>query len=84
MNEEELRKHFDLKPTTNPRHEFNLGRLIGEWVWAKDCWSSLSQGRMNTYYFTFHKIQTFDSIKAYSIVIWKLKIIWSILNKGKV
>lgn len=79
MMDEELRKHFDINPTTSPRHEFNLGRLTGEWIWAKTNWCSLAQGRMNTYYFSIHKIQTFDNLKAYSIVIWKLKIIWSIV-----
>jgi hypothetical protein len=83
MTEEELRQHFDIKPHTGKRHEFTLGRLMGEWAWSNTSWSSLAQGRMNTYYLSYQKIQTFDNIKAYTIVIWKLKIIWSILNKGK-
>lgn len=80
MTESELRNHFDLKPCLSPSHSFSLGKLIGEWVWAKDCWSQLSQDRLQTFYFSFHRVDSVGGTRAYSLVIWKLKIIWGFLK----
>ena len=80
MTEAELRKHFDLKPCPNAPHEFEIGRLIGEWIWAEDCWSQLTQGRLQTFHFSLQRLDSVDGQRAYSLVIWKLKIIWGILT----
>ena len=76
MTDADLRKHFDLKPCPNPSHSFSIGSLIGKWIWAEDCWSQLAQGRLQTFYFTLHRIDSATGTRAYSLVLWKLKIIW--------
>jgi hypothetical protein len=80
MNKDELRTHFKLKACPNPHHSFQFWNLIGEWIWAEDCWSQIIDQRMNTYYFSFHSIDSVSGTKAYSIVVWKLKIIWGLLK----
>jgi hypothetical protein len=72
----ELRKHFDLKPCPNPHHVFSLGNLIGEWVWAEDHWSQLQGDTLQTFLFSAHSIKNTNGTVAYSIVIWKLKLVW--------
>lgn len=80
MTDNELRKYFDLKKCPNPSHEFKIGKLMGEWIWAEECWSQLQGGKLQTFFFSFHKIETTDNLKAYSVVIWKLKIIWGFIK----
>lgn len=76
MTDAELRKHFDLKPCPNPRHEFQVGKLFGEWVWAADCWASLVDGRLKSYALSAHSLKSESGQKAYVLIIWRLKIIW--------
>ena len=76
MSDADLRKHFDLKQCPNPSHPFSIGSMIGEWVWAEDCWSQLVGERMQTYYLTYYKIDSVEGTRAYSLVVWRLKVIW--------
>ena len=78
MTDAELRTHFDLKPCKNPPHAFRIWRLLGEWIWAGDCWSQLVGQHLQTMHVSFHSICCVNGTKAYSIVIWRLKIIWGI------
>jgi hypothetical protein len=80
MNNQELRTHFDLKKCPNKPHNFEIGKLFGNWVWAEDNWSTLVGDKLNTHYFSLHKIKSVDNIVAYSIVILKLKIIWTFIK----
>ena len=80
MTKDELRKHFDLKPCPNYPHEFNFLSMTGEWVWAEDCWAQIVGQRMQTLHFSFHTIKSVEGTVAYSLVVWKLKIIWGFLK----
>ncbi len=75
MTKDELRSHFKLKPGVNPINSFSCGNLIGEWVWAEDCWSQLVDDRMQTFWFSIHTIESVSGTKGYSLVIWKLKVL---------
>lgn len=80
MTKDELRTHFKLKKCPNPAHDFSFFKVIGEWVWAEDYWSQIVDQRLQTFYFSFHSIDSVSGTGAYSIVIWKLKVIWGILK----
>ena len=76
MTEQELRSHYDLKPCPNAPHSFELGRLMGEWVWAEDSWSQLVGDKLQTHYCAFTSSKNVHNTVIYSFVIWKLKVIW--------
>jgi hypothetical protein len=80
MTEAELRKHFKLKPCPNPSHPFTIGSLMGEWIWAEDFWAQLVGEHMQTLHFCFSTTENQNGTKLYSIVIWKLKVIWSFIK----
>jgi hypothetical protein len=72
---DELRKHYDLKPCTNKNHEFKIGKLMGEWIWANDHWSQLVDDKLQTLWFSIHTTETVDGLKIHSFTCWKLKVI---------
>lgn len=80
MTRDELRTHFDLKPCPNPKHLFKVGRLMGEWRWARDAWSQLVGETMQTLHLALHTTHAVDGTTIHSITIWKLKVIWGILK----
>lgn len=80
MNDSELRVHFGLVPCLNPEHSFKLKNLIGAWRIARESWAVLQDGRLNKIYLSFHSIESVDGFTAYSIVVWRLKVIWGFLK----
>lgn len=79
LTKDELRKHYDLKPCANKTHEFKFGKLMGEWIWAEDCWSQLVDDKLQTFWFSIHTTETVDGLKIYSLTAWKLKVIIGII-----
>jgi len=79
MGDTELRAHFDLKPCPRKPHPFSIGRLIGEWVWAQDCWSQLVGNYLQTLWLSFHTTKSTDGITIYCFTAWKLKVIIGLL-----
>jgi len=80
MNKDELRAHYDLKPCGNPRHTFTTNRLMGEWIWAEDCWSQLVDDKLQTFWFTIHTTENIQGLKILSLTAWKLKIILGLIK----
>lgn len=80
MTEAELKNYFDLRPCTNKAQPFKIRNLIGEWQWANDHWSQLVGERLQTLYLSFHSIKTTTGLVAYSITLWKLKVIWGFVK----
>ncbi len=80
LTELELKAHFDLKPCTNPYHDFKFGRLMGQWQIANDCWSQLCGQHMQTQHFCYYGIKDVKGLKGYVLVIGKLKVIWGFVN----
>jgi hypothetical protein len=71
-----------LYPCPNPPHDFQVGRLMGQWTWAEDCWSEVSSnGHLHNIYFRCCSIETLSGLKSYSLTVWKLNIIIGILDK---
>lgn len=71
------RKYFEtagkLYPCPNPPHEFELGRIIGQWRWAKDSWGDTNNsGNLVTTWLGISKIENPDGLCLVSVVIWKL------------
>lgn len=72
---EEFEKQGKLYPCPNPSHPFRVGRLIGQWRWAKDCWSTLSEsGTLHNHFLVIDSVDTVDGLKAYQLVIWKFSL----------
>lgn len=75
MNKDELRDHFNLKQCTNPIHNFTIGKIIGEWIWADDCWSQIvDNDKLQTLWFAIHTTERVDGLKIISFTAWRLKI----------
>lgn len=74
----------DLFPCPNPPHEFDVGRITGQWQWAKDAWSVVdSKGDLLTYAFAANSLRTPDGLKAYTVVLWRLKVLWAVVPQPK-
>jgi hypothetical protein len=70
-----------LYPCPNPSHDFKIGKLVGQWTMAEDCWSIVtSTGNMHNYLIGIHTIEWLTGEKAFSITIWKLKIIMGFMK----
>lgn len=74
------REHFEavgkLYPCPNPRHEFSIGRMIGQWQWAKEAWSHMNDtGNLVTTWLGVSKTETPDGLCLVSVTIWKLCVI---------
>ena len=74
MTKDELRVHFDLKLCPNPRHPFEFGRFMGEWIWAKDCWAQLVDYKLQTMWVSIHTTKRIDGLSLLSVVVWKFKL----------
>jgi len=73
-----------LYPCANRVHEFKIGRLIGEWQWAQDCWSEVSaNGSMHNYALGIYSVNWLSGLRAWKVIIWKLSIIFGFLAKEK-
>lgn len=80
MTRDELKLHFDLKPCPNPKHEFSIGNLIGEWRWSEDFWAQLVGENLQTLYLSFHTTKNTNGTVIYCITIFKLKIIFGLVK----
>lgn len=76
MNEK-ARQYFEVTQCTNPRHDFRIGRLIGQWQIANDNWVTITdKGQELTHWFRFGKCRNQEGATIYEFVFWKLSIIW--------
>lgn len=71
------RQHFEamgrLYPCPNPPHEFSLGRLIGQWQWAKESWGHIDDsGNLVTVFAGITVVETPDGLNLLMITLWKL------------
>jgi hypothetical protein len=66
-----------LYPCPNKEHRFKLWRVVGQWQWAQDRWSTLTDaGVLQNDFLRIGAIETTDGIKAYSVVVWKLSLMF--------
>lgn len=71
----------ELYPCPNPSHPFQIGRLMGQWQWANDCWSSVSAtGVMSNYGLCFCTLNTLNGVKVYKIIVWRLSVLLAFAN----
>ena len=67
----------ELYPSPNKPIDFELGKLLIQIHFAKDAWSTIdSSGYMQTYALSINSVKTKDNIKFWSVVIWKMKIVF--------
>lgn len=74
------REHFEsigrLYKCPNPSHDFELGRVIGTWHWASECWSDLTErGTLVTHLFDVGTIESVSGGKGVRIVIWRFMLL---------
>ena len=73
----------ELDPCPNPPHYFKIGRLIGQWQWAADCWSTVTaSGTMHNYGLCVCTVNTLDGYKALQIIVGKLSVMLGVQAKG--
>ena len=65
----------------NPIKEFRLGRIFGVFQWAKEIWEKDVNGIRETYYLSFKKVDMGDDSKALNIIIWRMSLYLTILDK---
>ena len=67
----------ELYPSPNKPIDFEFGKLLIQIHFAKDAWSTIdSSGYMQTYALSINSVKTKDNIKFWSVVIWKMKIVF--------
>lgn len=71
-----------LSACPNPVHSFEWGRLLGQWQWASDSWSSVTvNGLLETHYIKFSHQETTDGHVGYHLVIWRFNLHFAILQR---
>ena len=76
VNQEQLKKHFDIHPCPNPIHEFEYGRLIGQWQMAQEYWSQLVGETRQDIWFSVYRLKSIEGLVGHCVVIWKFKLIF--------
>ena len=72
-----------LFPCPNPPHEFSVGRLLGQWRWAKESWSHMNDaGNLVTTWIGITRTETPDGVWLVSITIWKLCVIIGLRDRA--
>ena len=83
---ERFRAKGDLWPCPNKAHDFKIGKLIGQWQWAADCWSDVTEGvdgeagKLVNYGLFIGTITSIEDRVAYKIVVWKFRLIFAFLT----
>lgn len=76
----EARKYFEVTKCTNPKHDFKIGNLIGQWQIANDMWVTINdRGRELTHWFRIGKCRDQEGGTIYEVVVWKLMIVWGFI-----
>lgn len=71
-----------LSKCPNPPHDFQIGRVVGSWSWAKDAWSTLSDtGFMHTDYVSVGRTEAVDGTRWAYIVVWKLSVFVAVVKE---
>jgi len=61
-----------LYPRPNHPHDFKIGRIMGYWQWADDCWSYIdSSGSMQNFLFHVGTVENKNGTKVYKLILWK-------------
>ena len=66
------REYFDVKPCTNPWHEFTLGKFLVMWRIANDKWVTISDDKELCHWIRIGTCRNMQGQKFYEIVIGKL------------
>lgn len=71
------RQHFEatgkLYQCPNPRHDFSVGRLTGQWRWAKESWCHMNDsGNLVTTFAGISTTERPDGLKLMTLTLWKL------------
>ena len=74
------RKYFEkagkLFQCPNPAHHFSLWKIVGQWRWAKEAWSSVTEsGYLLTTWFGVTKTETPKGLSLITLTFGKLQII---------
>jgi|ERR1035437_2227226 hypothetical protein len=83
---ERFRAKGDLWNCTNPAHDFQLGKLMGQWQWANECWSEITEGldgkegKMLNFGLCLGKVIGIDDRYFYKIIIWRFRLIFAFLK----
>lgn len=77
------KKQGGLTDCPNPAHQFKIGRLIGQWRWAADCWSTVTaDGHMHNYGLCVCTVNTLDGYRVFKIIVGKLSVMLGVKAKG--
>lgn len=77
---EEWKARGKLYSCPNPTHDFEVGRLMGQWTMADDCWSTVTgDGNLRNDFFKIGTVHTLDGYKGYQLILWKFNIIFGVV-----
>lgn len=78
---EEFERQGKLYPCPNPAHHFRFWRVIGQWRWAQDKWSTLTDsGTLQNDVMRIGSMETTDGLKGYCVVLWKFSLMFGIAD----
>lgn len=64
----------------NPPHEFQMGRIIGEWRIAATCWSTLTDGgKLHHDALRVGLIEDTKGQKIFALVVWRFSLLIGVL-----
>jgi hypothetical protein len=79
------RKAFEAKgmlyQCPNKPHDFQVGRLVGTWSWAKDCWSTLTaSGHLQNNFLLIGTTHHVDGMRIYKVIVWKFSLMFGFIQ----
>lgn len=82
MNIQQVKQHFDLKPSPKPWKEFVFSGRLFTITMGNEGWASLTFNmNMQTSYIHFGKVETIDGLMFKRIILWKLMINWGKIDQ---
>jgi hypothetical protein len=59
----------------NPSHEFSFWRFYGQWTWAEESWSTLTEGGfLHTDFLAVGYTEATNGTSWFRLLVWKLNI----------
>ena len=78
---EEFQRQGKLFPCPHKERAFSLGRVFGQWQWAKEGWSTLTDaGVLQNDFARIGTVETVNGAKAYAIVVWRFSLVFAVMK----
>jgi len=76
---EQWRAKGEMTNSPNSPHEFQIGRLLVQWQFAKDSWASVNEeGILYEYIFLFCRVKTLSGVCARKLVVGRFSLLFGL------